>query len=133
MNRRDRRAAARKPQTGSHASGANTPVALYEAGLRHMRAERFLDAQMCCEQALAANPDHADSLHLTGLLALHAKQYDHAGERISRAIRQPPNPIYLWSLGTALRQQGRPEEALKAFDKAAQLRPDDARSWTNLG
>jgi tetratricopeptide (TPR) repeat protein len=133
MNRRDRRAAARRPQTGSHASGANTPVALYEAGLRHMRAERFLDAQMCCEQALAANPDHADSLHLTGLLALHAKQYDHAVEWISRAIRQNPNPIYLWSLGTALRQQGRPEEALKAFDKAAQLRPDDARSWTNLG
>ena len=98
-----------------------------------MRAERYLDAQMCCEKALALDPDHADTLHLTGLLALHAKQYDHAVEWISRAIRQNPNPIYLWSLGTALRQLGRSEEALKAFDKAVQLRPDDARSWTNLG
>src|ERR1700691_2683592 len=110
MNRRDRRAAARKPQTGSRASGANTPVALYEAGLRHMRAERYLDARMCCEQALAANPDHADTLHLTGLLSLQAKQYDHAVEWISRAIRQNPSPVYLWSLGTTLRHQGRPEE-----------------------
>jgi tetratricopeptide (TPR) repeat protein len=133
MNRRERRAAARKPQTVSRASGANTPVALYEAGLRHMRAERYLDAQMCCEQALAANPDHADTLHLTGLLSLHAKQYDHAVEWIARAIRQDPKPIYLSSLGTTLRQQGRYEEALKTFDKALQLAPDDAALWSLLG
>jgi tetratricopeptide (TPR) repeat protein len=133
MSRRERRAAARTPQKNSNGSGARTPAALFEAGVRHMRAGQNLDAQVCCQQALAADPNHTNTLHLMGLLALQAKQYDHAVEWISRAIRQNPNPIYLWSLGTALRQQGRSEEALKAFDKAVQLRPDDARSWTNLG
>jgi tetratricopeptide (TPR) repeat protein len=133
MNRRERRAVARTPQTKPDATGVNTPAALYDAGLRHMRAERYLDAQMCCEQALALDANHADTLHLTGLLSLHAQQHDLAVEWIARAIRQDPKPIYLSSLGTALQQQGRHEEALKTFDKAVQLKPDDAELWRNLG
>jgi tetratricopeptide (TPR) repeat protein len=131
MNRRERRAAARKPQTVS--SGAGTPAAHHEAGLRYLRSGQPLDAQLCCRQALAGDPDHADSLHLMGLLSLHAKQYDHALEWIARAIGQDPKPEYLASLGTVLMQQGRPEEALKAYDKAVQLKPDDAASWQQLG
>jgi len=106
---------------------------LYEAGLRHMRAERYLDAQLCCQQALAVDSSYADALHLMGLLSFQAKQYDHAVEWIARAIRQNPKPEYLLSLGTTLRCQGRLEEALKTFDKAVQLKPDDAELWKNLG
>jgi len=46
MNRRGRRAAARKSQTITDSPEASTPAALYEAGLRHMRAGRYLDAQI---------------------------------------------------------------------------------------
>jgi tetratricopeptide (TPR) repeat protein len=133
MNRRDRRASARNPQAPPNAPGAGTPAALYSAGLRHLRAERYLDAQVCCRQALAIDSDHADTLHLMGLLSLQTKQYDHAVEWLARAIRLDPKPEYLSSLGTTLQQQGRHEEALKAFDKAVQLKPDDADLWINLG
>jgi tetratricopeptide (TPR) repeat protein len=134
MNRNERRAAARKPQTARNGSSAAiTPATLCEAGLGHLRAERYLDAQMCCQQALATDPNYADALHLMGLLSHHTKQYDHAVEWIARAIRQDPEPAYLSSLGTTLRQQGRREDALKAFDKALQLKPDDAELWVNLG
>jgi tetratricopeptide (TPR) repeat protein len=124
MNRRDLRAAGQETQT---------PAALHEAGLRHMRAGRHLDAQLCCRQALETNPDHADTLHLMGLLSVHAGQYDLAVEWAARAIRQDPKPEYLATLGTALRRQGRLDEALRTFDKAVQLRPDDAELWRNLG
>ena len=124
MSRRERRAAARGP---------STPAELHEAGLRHLRAGRHLDAQICCQQALAADANYADTLHLMGLLSLDAKQYDHAVEWLARAIRQAPKPEYLFSLGTTLQQQGRLEEALKSFDKAVQLKPDDAELWTSLG
>jgi hypothetical protein len=50
-----------------------------------------------------------------------------------RAIRQQPKPDYLSNLGKALQRLGRHEEALKSFDKAAQLKPDDAESWKNIG
>jgi tetratricopeptide (TPR) repeat protein len=98
-----------------------------------MRAGRALDAQSCCRQALAIAPDHADALHLMGLLLLDAKQYDHAVDWFSRAIRHDPKPLYLTNLGTALLAQSRFEEALQVFDKALQLKSDDAELWTNLG
>jgi tetratricopeptide (TPR) repeat protein len=134
MNRNERRAAGRKRQTAAASPGAAaTPAALCEAGLGHLRAERYLDAQMCCQQALATDPDYADALHLMGLLSHHTQQYDHAIEWFARAIRQDPKPAYLSSLGTTLQRQGRYEEALKTFDKALQLKPDDVELWTNLG
>ncbi len=68
-----------------------------------------------------------------GLLSLHAKQYDAAVEWLARAIGQDPKPEFISSLGTTLQQQGRHEEALKAFDKAVQIKPDDPELWVNLG
>jgi len=133
MNRRNRRTDARNPQANSNGPGASAPAACYEAGLRHLRAGRYLDAQICCQQALASDPNHPDSLHLMGLLSRQAQQYEHAVEWIARAIRQAPKVEYLSSLGTTLQQQGRLEEALKALDKAVQLKPEDAELWINLG
>src|ERR1700722_446001 len=131
MNRRERRAAAKKPRTAPNGDGS--PSLLCEAGLRHLRAGEYLDAQICCQQALAADSDHAGTLHLMGLLSLHAAQYDLAMEWFARAIRQDPQPQFLQSLGTALQGQGRLEEALKVFDKAVQLKPDAAELWKCLG
>jgi tetratricopeptide (TPR) repeat protein len=132
MSRRERRAA-KKTGVDRTAAGAGTAGRLYEVGLGHMQAGRHLDAQLCCQQALALDPNHADSLHLLGLLSLDAGQYDHALEWISRAIRQEPKAVYLTSLGSTLVNQGRTDEALKAFDKAVQLKPLDADLWRNLG
>jgi tetratricopeptide (TPR) repeat protein len=132
MNRRDRRAAAPPPKVKS--SGPHTGASgACQAGLIHLRAGRYLDAQISCQQALAADPDHADSLHLMGLLSRQAQNYDLAVEWIARALRQEPKAEYLSSLGTTLRLQGRFEEALKTLDKAIQLKPEDAELWINLG
>ena len=133
MNRRDRRATGQKATHSSHSPAAPTIDALHEAGLGHLRAGRTLDAQTCCQRALAIDSSHADTLHLLGLLSARAQDDDHAVEWITRAIRQDPKPEYLASLGTTLQQQGRLEEALQVFDKAAQLRPDDGELWISLG
>jgi tetratricopeptide (TPR) repeat protein len=133
MNRRERRAAGEPSRTTPDRPGGDTAAVLHGAALGHVRAERYLDAQICCQQALALDPDHAESLHLMGLLSLHATQYDHAVEWISRGIARDPRPEYLFSLGTALRHLKRFEEALKVFVKAVQLRPDKAELWVGLG
>src|SRR5580658_4066063 len=128
MNRRDRRG-----QTSKTDASALDPAALWQAGHRHLQAGQTLQAQLCCQRLLAADPNHADALHLMGRIALQDKQYDHALEWIARAIAQAPKPDYLASLGIALSRQGRHEEALKALDKAVQLAPDDAALWKQLG
>jgi tetratricopeptide (TPR) repeat protein len=133
MNRKQRRSAGNRTHLSPALSKAKTPDQLYEAGLSHMRAGRHLDAHVSCERALAADSGHAGSLHLMGQLSLHAKQYAAAVEWIARAIRRDPKPEYISSLGMALQQQGRHEEALKAFDKAVQIKPDQPELWANLG
>ena len=122
-----------KTAQADESAGTPTAGALYVTALGHMRAGRYGDAEACCREALALDADHADTLNLMGLSALQAEQYDHAVEWISRAIRQEPKPFYLTSLGTCLSRQGRHEEALQAFDKAVQLKPDDAELWRDLG
>jgi tetratricopeptide (TPR) repeat protein len=132
MNRRECRPTVQL--TGDVSAGAApAPAALCEAGIGHMLAGRHLDAQLCAEQALRADPAHADAMHLMGLLLLDAKEYDHAVDWFSRAIRRDPKPLYLTNLGTALLAQSRFEEALRVFEKALQLKSDDAELWTNLG
>jgi tetratricopeptide (TPR) repeat protein len=132
MNRHERRAAARKSQTARNGTDGDTPDALCEAGLRHMSAGRYLDAQRCCQRALALDAGRADTLQLMGLLSLHAKQYDAAIEWVGRANQADPATPYLASLGAALEQQGLLDEALKAFNQATQFKPGDAELWTKL-
>jgi tetratricopeptide (TPR) repeat protein len=129
MNRRERRAQKSKKTD----AGALTPAAQCEAGHRYLQSGQSLEAQLCCQQVLAADPNYAGALHLMGLIGFQAGQYDHALEWMARAIAQEPKPDYLASLGATLSRQGRREEALKAYDKAVQLKPDDATLWKQLG
>ncbi len=134
MKRRDRRAASRSIPTTSSGSSARTPAALYEAGLHHLRLEQYLEAQLCCQQALAMDSSHPGIHNLMGLLSLQAEQFDHAVEWFAGAIRQDPKSEYLLSLGDwRLRHLGRREEALKVIDKAVQLKPTDADLWKGMG
>ena len=130
MNRRDRRASARK--AGKASSGATAVDTLYTTGVAHLQAGRWMDAQLCCQQALAIEPHHPDTLHLMGHLGLRAGQDDHAVEWFAKAVGQSPKAEYLSSLGTALWRLGRRDEAAKAFDQAVRLMPDDAQAWKNL-
>lgn len=132
MNRRERRSAG-KSQTASGDVRASDPAALCEAGRRFLESGQPLDAQLCSRQALAADANHAGALHLMGLISFQAHQLDHALEWFANAIRRDPKPEYLASLGTTLQQQRRYAEALNVFDKAVQLKPDEAELWRNLG
>ncbi len=110
-----------------------TPVALCANGFRLRKTGRHLDAAKCCEQALSIDANHADALHLMGLLSFDKGHYDLAVEWIARAIRQNPTAEYLWHLGDALQHLKRYDEALKAFDKAIQFQPENAELWRSLG
>jgi Tfp pilus assembly protein PilF len=91
MNRRERRAAGQKSKETSKATvgSAGSPATLSQAGMQHLQAGRQLDAQLCCQQALAIDPNHADTLHLMGLLSLQAEQSDLAVEWIAHAVSGP--------------------------------------------
>src|SRR5579862_4693788 len=128
MNRRDRRAKDSRVR-----SGALTPAARCEAGHRFLQSGQPLEAQLCCQELLASDPAHPGALHLMGRIAFAAGQYDHALQWTVQAISQDPKPDYIASLGAVLLKLGRHDEALKALDKALQIKPDDAALWKQLG
>jgi tetratricopeptide (TPR) repeat protein len=133
MNRHQPRAASQGSPPSKTTDGAVSPAALFDAALGHMQAGRLLDAQVCCQQALTIDANHADALHLLGLLSLQAGQYDAAVEWVTRAIRQAPKPDFLTDLGNILLKTGRNAEAVDVFDKVVQLEAGDAGNWRRLG
>jgi tetratricopeptide (TPR) repeat protein len=129
MKRRERRAAGRSLKTPPAKATGPDPAALYETGIAHLRAGRTLDAQVCGQQALTADPGHADSMHLMSLITIDAEHFDLAAEWARRAVARDPKPQYLFTLGSALRQRKHLEEALAAFEQAARLKPEAVDIW----
>jgi tetratricopeptide (TPR) repeat protein len=129
MNRQQRRAA-----TKAGKSSNRSPVILFESGLRYLQSGQFAEAEKYCREILADDPDHAESLHLLGLISAGTNKCDQATEFFAQAIKKNPNNAdYFSNLGTVLQRQDRFEEALKSFDLALSLRPDSIDTWIKLG
>jgi tetratricopeptide (TPR) repeat protein len=107
---------------------------LYDAALRDFRSGRLGAAEAHCRKSLAAEPNHADTLHLLGLIYAATNRIDPGVELIAQAIRNnPANPEYFSNLGTLLQRQGKIDEAFKSYDIALKLKPDFAVVWIKLG
>src|SRR5262249_21137210 len=119
MNRRLRRAAeAAAKRTG--VSPADPGVAgLFSAGLAHHQGGRLAEAETLYRETLALQPDHADALHLLGVIASQVGRHDIAVDLIGRAIaRDRMNSLYHSNHGLALAGLERFAEAIESYDRA---------------
>ena len=101
-------------------------MALHQAG-------QFSVAATLYRAILSRDPDHADSLHLLGLII--AEQSDpRAGiALIRRAMAiEPGRAAHHNSLGHAYRRLGQLQDAVSAYRAAAELRPESAEIHNNL-
>jgi tetratricopeptide (TPR) repeat protein len=104
------------------------------AGLGHHRAGRLAEAEACYRRMLAAHPDHADALHLLGIIAHQVRRADLAVDLIGRAIEQNErNPNYFLSRANALQELKRFDEAVASYDKTLALKADSAEAFNNRG
>ncbi|HMD54065.1 MAG TPA: tetratricopeptide repeat protein [Phycisphaerae bacterium] len=105
-----------------------------DAAIKHHQAGRFAAAESIYHEILAQHPEHADTLHLLGVLATQAGQNKLAVHYIGRAITiNPKSPIFYNNLGSALLMMGSHDLAAASFRSALQLKPDYAQAHTNLG
>src|ERR1700760_4155794 len=122
-----------EPSNAQPDARTDTPAAWFQAGLRLLRAGQLTEAEQCGRQALAIDQGHADSLHLMGMLCIASKQYDLAIEWIAMAIRQRSDVAdYFANLGMALERKGRLDEAIKSYDRALMLQPDQIEIWLRM-
>ena len=76
-----------------------------QSGLSRHQAGRLAEAEKIYRQVLAQQPDHADALHLLGVLAVQTGRLDTAVDLIRRAIEVcPTKASYHSDLCLALRQ-----------------------------
>ncbi len=102
--------------------------------LGHHQAGRLAEAEALYRQVLAQSPDHADALHLLGILATQAGRPDMAIELIGRAVAVSPTVAeYHLNLGESYRRSGQWEPAIASVQRAIALRPDDTETHNTLG
>jgi tetratricopeptide (TPR) repeat protein len=110
------------------------PNQALQQGLALHRAGRLAEAEGLYRQILAVEPDHADSLHLVGVIAQQNGRHDIALDLIGRAIaRNDRVALFHCNMGVVLRSLGRLDDAVAHFDRALALDPRHYESLNNLG
>jgi tetratricopeptide (TPR) repeat protein len=106
---------------------------LFRRATRHHEAGQLAEAEQAYREALALEPDHADSLHGLGVLAHQLGRADLAIGYIGKAMQAKPHQAhYHINIGRAMRDRGHVEEARAAFHIAVLLTPDDPVAQFNL-
>jgi tetratricopeptide (TPR) repeat protein len=109
-------------------------VEFLQRGVQCHQAGLLAQAEDCYRQVLAVQPNHADGLHLLGVLAHQGGRPETAIDLIRLALQQhDQNPVYRTNLAVVLREQGKIDEAIAECRKAIQLKPDLADAHCVLG
>ncbi len=102
-------------------------LALYKAGDLARARERY-------EEVLARYPDHADALHMLGILMYQAGASARAVELLRRAVtNNPASAVFHNNLGKVLEEQGALQDALAEYEQAQRLEPGQADGCFNMG
>jgi tetratricopeptide (TPR) repeat protein len=134
VNRKQRRAAETAGKRIGVSASDPRVAGVFAAGLAHHQGGRLAQAETLYRETLALQPDHADALHLLGVIASQVGRHDVAVDLIDRAIaRDRTSPRYHSNRGLALAGLQRFAEAIASYDRALSLRPGEAEVLYNRG
>jgi tetratricopeptide (TPR) repeat protein len=103
-------------------------------GLQEHQRGFLAEAARRYQSVLRAQPDHADALHLLGVVAHQQGDHRQAVECIGRAVTlNPGNAAYHANLAEAYRALGNLERAADCCRTALRLQPRFAEAANNLG
>ena len=102
-------------------------------GLAFHHAGQLEDAYTSYSDILASYPNHAQTLHLMGMICISKEQYPQAIAFIVRALQKSPQLAAThFNLGVAYKETGRLDEAITSFRNALLLSPEDADTHYSL-
>jgi protein O-GlcNAc transferase len=102
--------------------------------LQHHKSGQLEPAEQIYRQILQVEPNHADVIHLLGLVAYQVGKHEIAAESIERAIQlNGTEPAFHCNLGEVYRAMHRISEAIACYCRALELKPDYAEAYNNLG
>ena len=105
-----------------------------QTAIGHHQEGRLPQAEAIYQQILQTEPNHADALHLLGVICHQRGSNEIAVNLINRAIKERPLAfIYYSNLGNALQALGQLDEAIASYRQTLLLKPDYAEAYCNLG
>jgi len=105
----------------------------FQAAFAHDRAGRRDRAEALYRKVLQKAPDHADALHLLGVIAHERGRHERAIRLIEQALAiLPDHSAAHMNLGNALRAAGRRADAAESYRRAITIQPDYAIAHCNL-
>ena len=105
----------------------------FQLAFQHHQANRLAEAESLYRRILATNPNHADALHMLGVLANQSGRTQEAFVLIGRAIQlEPGRAIYHNNLGLIFAGLHTWPEAADAFRAALTINPTLPSALNNL-
>jgi tetratricopeptide (TPR) repeat protein len=105
-----------------------------EVAIQHHRSGELDQAEHLYHELLRIDPQHADALHLVGVLVHQRNRNKESVDYISRAISVHNNvSLYHCNLGASYRELGEIDQAVECFQNAIHLDPHFAGAHYNLG
>lgn len=105
----------------------------YLTAINFHRAGQLAEAQSLYQQVLALQPQHADALHMLGLVYYQTNRTTLAVQYLAQALNINPRQLdYLNHYGLALRANNQIDAAIKSFQQAILLQPKDLDVQLNL-
>jgi Flp pilus assembly protein TadD len=102
--------------------------------IQQHQAGQLAEAEKIYRQILTQQPNHADALHLLGVIAAQVGKPTTAIELIRRSVAIEPSVAQFHSdLGNAFRDAKQLDQAVTAYRHAIQLKPDYFIARNNLG
>ncbi|HVM48466.1 MAG TPA: tetratricopeptide repeat protein [Candidatus Acidoferrum sp.] len=108
-------------------------MAHYNLGNLYSRQDKPAQAVQEYEAALRAQPHYAEAENNLGSVLLHLRRFDEAIEHHAAAVRLRPEYLYVFNLGNAYADAGKPTEAIAAYREALRLDPKASAAHHNLG
>jgi protein O-GlcNAc transferase len=107
---------------------------MFATAMQHHRGGRLGEAESLYRQILQADSNHADALHMLGVLAHQTGRQEIAIEMISRAIAHNAQvPAFHNNLGNAYAAAGKWQDAETSYRRALDQKRDYAEAHYNLG
>jgi protein O-GlcNAc transferase len=106
---------------------------LFEMARQDHDAGKLAEAELLYQHVIARQPDHADAMHLLGIILAQTGRRDKAAEMMRRALAiQPDSGDLHNNLGNVLQGMGELPEAIAEYRAALAIKPDFPRFLSNL-
>ncbi len=105
----------------------------FALALQLHQSGQVAQAEAAYQAILAVQPNHADALHLLGVVRMQRGDLAEAIRLIESALTINDTPIFHNNLGEAYRKARRYPEARRHLERALTTKPDYADAWVNMG